>query len=117
MKKIVVCFVALMLLLGLCACSTTNVGNTSPVEKAEWEKFIDDYNKWADEYIEIVNKYKSNPTDASILTDYTEMTSEVAQWAEKADKVTDELKDSPADAAKFAEELLKISNKLAKAAQ
>ena len=117
MKKIVVCFLALMLVLGLCACSTTNANNNSSAEKAEWEKFIDDYNKWTDEYIEMVNKYKSNPTDASILSDYTEMASEAAQWAEEADKFTDELKDSPTDAAKFAEELLKISNKLAKAAQ
>ena len=117
MKKIVLCIIALMMVLGLCACTTANTSDNPSAEKAEWEKFIDDYNKWTDEYVEIVNKYKANPTDTSILTDYTEMTSEVTEWADKADTITEELSNSPSDAAKFAEELLKISNKLAKAAQ
>ena len=114
MKRIVALFLAIIAVFSLCACSTINGGSA---EKAEWEEFIDDYNEWVDEYVAIVDKYKANPADTSILTDYTKMASEVADWAEKADKLTAELKDSPTEASKFAAELLKISNKLAKAAQ
>lgn len=116
MKRIVAFFLVFVVVLGLCACGNT-VANSDSAEKAEWEKFIDDYNKWTDDYVELLNKYKANPTDTAIVAKYTEMASELADWAEKADKVTAELKNSPSEAQKFAEELLKISNKLAKATQ
>ena len=116
MKRVVALFLVFVVILGLCACGNTTSSSSSD-EKAEWEKFIDDYNKWADDYIELANKYKANPTDMSIVTDYTNMASDVAEWAAKADKITAELENSPSEAKDFAAELLKISNKLAKAAQ
>lgn len=115
MKRLAALFLVCTMILGLCACGAAGANNSA--EKAAWETFVEDYNKWVDEYIELFNKYQSNPTDTSILTDYTNMATEAAEWAEKADTITAELENSPSEASKFAAELLKISNKLAKVAQ
>ena len=105
MKRLFAFSLVIMLVLSLAACG----------EKAEWEKFIDDYNEWVDEYIELVEKYKANPNDLTILQSYTQMALEAAEWSSRADDIASELENSPSDANKFAQELLKISNKLAKA--
>lgn len=89
---------------------------TDKNDASEWKKFIKEYDEWVDDYIAIVKKYKDNPTDFSILADYTEMMSDLAEWSAKADKVSDELEDSPAAAMEYAAELAKIAAKLAKAA-
>lgn len=68
-----------------------------------------------DDYIAIVKKYKDNPTDMSILTDYTNMVSEMADWAERADEIELELEDTDA-ALEYSAEILRIAAKLAEAA-
>lgn len=81
----------------------------------EWRQFLKDYEAWVDDYIAIVKKYKDNPTDMSILTDYTNMVSEMADWAERADEIELELEDTDA-ALEYSSELLRIAAKLAEAA-
>ena len=81
----------------------------------EWRQFLKDYEAWVDDYITIVKKYKDNPTDMSVLTDYTNMVSEMADWAERADEIELELEDTDA-ALEYSAELLRIAAKLAEAA-
>ena len=83
----------------------------------DWESFLDEYEAWVDDYIEIVKKYKNNPTDMSILSDYSAMMTEMADWSTKADGVASELEDaSPSELAKYSARLAKIAAKLAEAA-
>ena len=74
-----------------------------------------DYEAWVDDYIEIIKKYKDNPTDMSILSDYTEMMSEAAEWTEKADEIELELEDTD-EALEYTKEVLRIAGKITEAA-
>ena len=105
------------------ATTTTKDSGTQPTEttvqdekaeEAEWRQFIQEYDEWVDDYIAILKKYKDNPTDMSILSDYTEMMNDLAKWAERADKIELELQDTEA-ALEYSAALLKIADKLAKA--
>ncbi len=87
----------------------------STSDDAEWKRFLKDYEAWVDDYIAIVKKYKDNPTDMSILSDYTEMISEMTEWTERADEIELELEDTNA-ALEYSAELLRIAGKLAEAA-
>ncbi|MBQ3551281.1 MAG: hypothetical protein IJA41_09935 [Clostridia bacterium] len=89
---------------------------SSTADTPEWKQFILEYNNWVDSYIEVLKKYKSNPTDISIMVDYTEMISDMAEWSEKADVISDELADSPEAALEYASELAKIAARIAEAA-
>lgn len=89
--------------------------DTSSSDDAEWRQFIKDYEAWVDEYIELLEKYTDDPTDMSILADYTEMLGEMAEWTEKADELELELEDTD-EALEFSTELLRIAEKLSKAA-
>ena len=126
MKRLLALALSLVLVLSLAACGSTETpsaddsknpavsGSTS--ENEEWKQFLKEYDEWVDDYIEIVKKYEANPTDTTILTDYTEMASKVADWAERAEKIEQELADTEA-ALEYSAELLKIANKLAEAAK
>lgn len=89
--------------------------NNTTSDDTEWKQFLKDYEAWVDDYIAIVKKYKNNPTDMSILSDYTEMVSEMAEWSEKADEIELELEDT-AEALEYSKEVLRIAGKLAEAA-
>ena len=82
-----------------------NVGNV------EWREFLEDYEKWVDDYISIVNKQKENPTDISILSDYTKMLSDLTEWSTRADEVAESIKGTD-DAVEYSKELLRIIEKL-----
>ena len=132
MKKLWTLLIAVVILLSLTACGsetiptnedtannnvvseTTDEKNENSSNDAEWKQFLKDYEGWVDNYIEITKKYKANPSDLSILTDYTEMVSELTEWSEKADEIELELKDSDA-ALEYSNELMRIANKLAEA--
>lgn len=133
MKKLWTLLIAVVILLSLTACGnetistnedtsnnvvteTTDEKNENSSNEAEWKQFLKDYEDWVDNYIEITKKYEANPSDLSILTDYTEMVSELAEWSEKADEIELELKDSDA-ALEYSNELMRIANKLAEAAK
>lgn len=94
--------------------SESNSQTASSSDNAEWKQFLKDYEAWVDEYIEIVKKYKANPSDMSILNDYTEMVSKTADWSERASKIETELKDTNA-ALEYSAELLRIAGKLTEA--
>ena len=103
--------------------TSNDVGNSAenneeaPAETstdAEWKQFLKEYEEWVDEYIEITKKYKDNPSDMSILSDYTDMMTEMAEWTSKTEKMEKELENaSPAELAEYSAILAKIVAKLA----
>ena len=83
----------------------------------EWKQFLRDYEEWVDKYIEITKKYKNNPTDMSILSDYTNMMTELTEWYDKIDEVQSDLESaSPGELAEYSSELARIAGKLSKVA-
>jgi hypothetical protein len=72
------------------------------------EQFCSDYEAFADEYVAFIKKYKANPTDPTILSEYSEMVSKAAEMQESS-------KDCSADA-KVAARISKALSKIAKAA-
>ncbi len=95
--------------------SVTDTESTS--ESSEWKQFLKDYEAWVDDYIVIVNKYKANPTDTSILADYTKMVSDMADWTTRTEKVQEELTTDSEALAEYTKELSRIAGKLAEVAQ
>lgn len=84
-------------------------------DDANWKQFLKDYEAWVDDYIVVLKKYKENPTDTSILSDYSEMVSEMVDWSDKADEIELELENTDA-ALEYSAELLRIAGKLAEVA-
>ncbi len=142
MKKIISILVAIIMVFSLVACggkTTSNVNqetsttqNTEVVEQApaqekaepqktdtssstpEWKQFLQDYEKWVDKYISIMEKYSKDPSDFSILADYTSMMTELVEWTEKTEQMQKELeKASPAEVTKYCAELARIALKMA----
>lgn len=97
----------------------TTVSTTGKVtttgDDTKWKQFLKDYEAWVDDYIALIEKYKNNPADMSIVSDYTEMVSEMADWSKRADELELELEDTDA-AIEYSAELLRIAGKLAQAA-
>lgn len=93
-----------------------DVVSDEETDSAEWKEFLKDYEKWVDEYIVVVKKYKDNPTDFSILSDYTEMMADLVDWSTKADDVQKSIKNTD-DALEYSKEVLRIAGKLAEVGQ
>lgn len=72
------------------------------------EKFLKDYEAFVNSYVAFMKKYKANPTDMTLLANYSKM-------LEKAGKMEDRAKDCNDDP-KFAARLAKIATKMAAAA-
>ena len=108
-----------LMLLTLCSCGKKESASVSkdpasastPV--SDWEKFVNDSEKWADSYIELAEKVSKNLSDASLLSEYTDMAAEALDWAKEVASLEDTL--SAQDAAAFAKEIARITAKLAKA--
>lgn len=81
-----------------------------------WRDFLQDYEAWVDTYIAFMEKYKADPTDLTLLGDYTKMMSEMSEWSLKADEMELEIED-PEEALEYSAELLRIAGKLAEAVQ
>ncbi len=81
--------------------------NPSTASSGDCDQFIKDYEAFANSYIKILKKYKANPNDASILTEYTEAAQKAVEMQKGATDCTD---------AKYAAKLMEIANKIAKAA-
>ena len=132
MKKFLSLICSLVLIVSLAACNTNNsteIENVSNQNQqinskasnidsesssgAEWRQFLKEYEEWVDKYIVIYNKYKSNPTDLSILSDYTDMAAQLVEWSEKTENVQKELESaSSEELAEYSKELLRIAGKM-----
>ena len=71
------------------------------------DQFIKDYEEFVDSYIVIIKKMKANPTDMTILSEYTEMAKNAATMQTNAGNCAD---------SKYADKLTKLATKMAKAA-
>ena len=92
----------------------------TPAPKAsttvEWKQFLKDYEAWVDSYIALMAKYEKNPTDITILADYTASMLKLAEWADKAEAMEDALDDDPAALKEYLAMLARIVTKLSKIA-
>lgn len=132
MKKILSLICSLALIFSLVACNTDNnikqenLSNQNPQingeasdistessSSAEWRQFLKEYEEWVDKYIVVYNKYKSNPSDLSILSDYTDIAAQLVEWSEKTENVQKELESaSPEELSEYSKELLRIAGKM-----
>jgi len=80
---------------------------TATTSSSDCDQFITDYEDFINNYIKIIKKMKANPSDMSIMTEYTEMVSKAATMQTDAANCTD---------AKYASKLLKLASKMASAA-
>lgn len=106
-----------------CTNNTANNKNLSQTEEntvsasAEiepWRQFLKDYEAWVDSWIEISKKYRENPKDLTIISDYTNMLSEMYEWGERADEYENELKNDDMSSEEFAEYMNTLSRILIK---
>ncbi len=50
-------------------------------ESLTCEEYLDNFEKWADKYIEMLGKVKKNPSDAALAVEYAKLAPEMATWA------------------------------------
>ena len=81
--------------------------SSSTSSSVDCDQFITDYSDFADSYVALLKKYKANPSDASILTEYTEAAQKAMEMQKDASSCTDP---------DYASKLMEIANKIAKAA-
>lgn len=89
--------------------------NTDTID-ADFKAAMDSYEKFFDEYVAIMKKYKNNPTDMSVLLDYTKY---VGQYADMVQKFSD-WEDEELNAAElnyYIEVQARVSKKLLEVAQ
>lgn len=78
-----------------------------------WRQFLKDYEAWVDKYVEFMKKYKQNPTDMTLLSEYSEFLKQTVEWSEKAEKYENDLKNaSPKVLTEYLETLSRISKKI-----
>ncbi|MEY2705190.1 MAG: hypothetical protein RL407_1252 [Bacteroidota bacterium] len=97
------------LLLSSCGGSSSESTSAEDGEVAEGsssdcDQFISDYEDFADAYIVVLEKMKADPTDASVMTEYTEMMSKLTELQTGGQGCTD-----PEDIQKISEIAMKIS--------
>ena len=80
-----------------------------------FKEMMDSYEAFFDEYIDFMKKYKENPNDLSLISEYTEYLSKYSDYMSKLSAVdTDSL--SAADLAYYTEVNARITKKLAEVA-
>ena len=82
----------------------------------EFKAAMDSYEKFMDEYVAFMKKYKSNPGDLSLLTDYANYMSKYADFVEDFEKWEDEEMNA-AETAYYIDVQARVSKKLLEAAQ
>ena len=73
--------------------------------QSKCDKFLIDYEDFMKDYIAVLKKYKTNPTDPSILSDYTKMVQQAAEWEYDENCAND-----PKFIGKYTEIQMKIAN-------
>lgn len=46
----------------------------------ECEQFLQDYEKWVQSYIALIERYQKNPQDKTIMKDYENMVGQIRTW-------------------------------------
>lgn len=87
--------------------SSSDVTESGSSSSVDCDQFIKDYSDFVDSYVKLLKKYKANPADASLLTEYTEAAQKATEMQTNASNCTDP---------KYATKLMELANKIAKAA-
>ena len=82
---------------------------------ADFKETMDSYEAFFDEYIEFMQKYKEDPSDLMLLSEYTDFLSKYTEYMGKLSAI-DKEELSTADALYYAEVSARISKKLTDAA-
>lgn len=90
--------------------SATEGENDNAIDP-EFKAAMDSYEKFFDEYVAIIKKYKANPTDMSILTDYANYMGQYADMMQKFEKWENEDLNT-AEAAYYVDVQARITKKL-----
>jgi len=80
----------------------------SPVFK----KSMDEYETFMNKYVDVMKRYKASPSDAAVMTEYTEVVKRYAEFTESIKKV-DQTSLSATDAAYYLEVTSRVTKKLA----
>lgn len=83
------------------------VSDDNTTSSTDCDQFLKEYEAFADSYIKLLKKYKKDPSDASILNEYTESAQKAIEMQNNVTNCTD---------AKYASKLTKIATKIANAA-
>ena len=86
---------------------SSEIESPSNESSVDCDKFIKEYSAFVGSYIRLLKKYKANPTDASILREYTEAAQKAAEMQTDASSCTDP---------EYTTKLMELNSKLAKAA-
>lgn len=89
---------------------SANIIQTGGVDP-DLKAFLDSYEKFVDEYVDFMKKYMANPTDLSLLGEYTDMMTELSDFETKLDKY-DSNNMSTEDAAYYLEVTTRCTQKM-----
>ena len=87
----------------------------SSLVSPEFKAYMDNYEDFMDSYIELMQKYYDNPSDTSLLLQYSEFLGKYEDFAEKIDTF-DESSLPPADYAYYLLVTARVEKKLVEAA-
>ena len=87
--------------------ASVKTGGVDPELKA----FLDSYEAYVDEYVDFMKKYMANPTDLSLLGEYTDMMDKLADFETTLDKY-DSNDMSTEDAAYYLEVTTRCTQKM-----
>ena len=66
--------------------TTTKAATNTTGLRSDFKQAMDSYEAFMNEYINFMKKYKANPSDMTILKDYSNYMSKYADWVNKFDK-------------------------------
>jgi hypothetical protein len=61
---------------------------------SSWRQVIKEYEQWVDDYVAVMKRYKANPTDAGLISQYTSMLSRINEWTDKVKNLKDNIEAS-----------------------
>lgn len=99
--SIATAIVMMSIMITSCGSKSTDEMNTAPpqnhstnsFDNSDWHQFLNDYEAWVDSYISFMKKYKDNPSDIKLISEYSKFLSETTEWAEKSKTYEDKLKE------------------------
>lgn len=92
--------------------SSTDTGSIPSAETTGWSKWLKQYESWVDKYVAVYKKYKANPSDTSVQSEYLKLAGEASKWAEEGKKFSASDMLSSSDMAEFTETYNRILEKI-----
>jgi len=81
---------------------------------AEWQVFINDYEAFVDQYIDMMTRMAEDPTDPELIDELTEMMEEVTTWEARIPEIADSIEDED-EMEQFLDEIARVSEKMMEA--